>query len=147
MPPRLYCHNCRRTLSINSFDVEAYEGLGYRLCKDCEEVVMVVAANRDQILDGERAISLLLLEQEGGETEAVCEIGRVDLLTDEYVIEVKHVSRWMEATKVLLYARHFPGRKPRVHLFGTYSPGLKDMVERELGTLGIVVTWQREPSK
>jgi hypothetical protein len=35
----------------------------------------------------------------------------------------------MDALKVLFYAAYFPDKKPRVHLFGTYTQEVKDMIE------------------
>jgi hypothetical protein len=99
----------------------------------------------ERILDGETAIRLLLMEREGGESEVTVPVGRVDLVTDEYVIEIKAVSKWMDSLKVLLYSEYFPGKKPRVHLFGPYARETKELVERHLNPLGITVTWEQQP--
>jgi hypothetical protein len=84
------------------------------------------------------------MEREGGESEVIVPIGRVDLVTDAHVIEIKHISKWMDSLKVLLYAAYFPDKKPRVHLFGVCTQEVKDMVDKQLGSLGIIVTWERE---
>lgn len=105
----------------------------------------MVAAERAQVLDGERAIQRLLQSREGGETEVSCPVGRVDLLTDKHVIEIKHVSKWIDGCKVALYATHFSDRKPRVHLFGGYTRETREQIEKELAKLEIETTWEKEP--
>lgn len=72
-------------------------------------------------------------------------VGVIDLVTDEYVIEVKHVRDWKDGVKVLIYAIHLPGRKPRVHLFGGYTAEFREIVEQCYSALGVAVTWERDP--
>jgi hypothetical protein len=96
-------------------------------------------------IETESAIQLLLQEREGGETEVETPAGLVDLLTDEYVTEIKHVKAWKEGTKVLVYQHYFPDRKPRIHLFGGYNQRFREMVEEILNTLAVTVTWERDP--
>jgi hypothetical protein len=60
---------------------------------------MTAQLTKTEALSGERAIALALWREIGGETEAVCNIGRIDLLTESEVIEVKYVSRWVEAVE------------------------------------------------
>jgi hypothetical protein len=96
-------------------------------------------------LENEQMIQAILQEAEGGDREVESPVGNVDLLTDEYVIEVKHVKAWKDAAKVLIYAQFFPGKKPRVHLFGGYTRDFRETVERTYGELGVTVTWEREP--
>lgn len=97
------------------------------------------------VLEDELMIQTILQEREGGEREVETPVGYVDLLTDDYVVEVKHVKVWKEGTKVLLYAAYFPNRQPRVHLFGGYTKDFRTLVETALGRLNIVITWEREP--
>jgi hypothetical protein len=63
-------------------------------------------------------IQTILQEREGGEREVESPVGFVDLLRDDYIIEVNHVKAWNDGAKVLLYAPYFGNRKPHVHLFG-----------------------------
>jgi hypothetical protein len=99
----------------------------------------------DVLIESERMIQVALQSREGGDREVETAVGFIDLLTDEYVIEIKHVTDWKEATKVLIYALRFPNRKPRVHLFGGYAQDFRQMVEKTFAALNIVVTWEREP--
>jgi hypothetical protein len=98
------------------------------------------------VIESERMIQVALQNREGGEREVETPAGFVDLLTDEYVIEVKHVSDWKDAAKVVLMAQYFKGKKPRVHLFGGYADSFRNLVEDCYKGVDIVVTWEREPS-
>jgi hypothetical protein len=97
------------------------------------------------LLEDESMIKLLLQEREGGETEIETSVGFVDLVTDEYIIELKHVKSWKDGTKVLLFTEYLGDRKPRVHLFSGYTKEFKSLVEGALSKLGITVTWERDP--
>lgn len=96
-------------------------------------------------LENEIVIQAILQEREGGERAVETPVGFVDLVTDEHVIEVKHVKNWKEATKVLVYAPYFPNRKPRVHLFGGYSKDFRVLVEQSFDRLSIITSWERDP--
>jgi hypothetical protein len=98
------------------------------------------------VIESERMIQVALQSREGGEREVETPAGFVDLLTDEYVIEVKHVSDWKDAAKVVLLAQYFNGKKPRVHLFGSYAADFRALVEKCYAGVNILVTWEREPS-
>jgi hypothetical protein len=98
------------------------------------------------VFDTELKIQKALQEREGGKTEVETLAGFVDLLTDEYVIEIKHVIDWKDGVKVLIYAPYFPNRNPRIHLFGSYSQSFREFVEKSLQALGIVVTWEEGPA-
>lgn len=59
----------------------------------------------------------------GARVEVPCSAGFADIVTPAEVIEVKRAPLWKAALgQVLAYSPDFPGRKPRVHLFG---PGLE----------------------
>ena len=96
-------------------------------------------------IENERMIQSILQEREGGEREVDTPVGQVDLLTDDQVIEIKHVSDWKEGVKVSVYAVFFPDREPRLHLFGGYSKDTKAIVEDVCQKLAIAVTRERNP--
>lgn len=104
----------------------------------------MTAAQERQILQGETAIVTLLQQREGGEREVMLPIGRIDLLTDEYVIEVKHIRDWLNATKVLAYQTYYPDKKARIHIYGGYNVATRELVASTLEKLGITVTWEAE---
>jgi hypothetical protein len=63
------------------------------------------------------------------EEKGKCEVNmcgkRIDVLTDEYVIEIKRYDDRLDALKVLYYHLQYPDHKPRIHLFnqdGTRCP-------------------------
>ena len=95
-------------------------------------------------IENEKMIQAILQRREGGEREVETPVGFVDLVTDEHVIEIKHVTMWKEGSKVLTYGLYFPGRKPRVHLFGGYSKEFRTLVEDTFTKLNIITTWERE---
>jgi hypothetical protein len=54
----------------------------------------------------------------GGVTEVSCKYGRVDLLTEHELVEVKGVVHWKHALgQVLVYRECFPMHKSRIHLY------------------------------
>lgn len=144
---RVYCYRCRRSLSPKAFNRKRWERLPFQVCETCVNQLRSqgLTMTPTTALEDERMIQAILQEREGGEREVESPVGYVDLLTDEYVIEVKHVKVWKDGTKVLLYAPYFPGRKPRVHLFGGYSKDFRTLVENSFEKLGITTTWEREP--
>lgn len=60
-----------------------------------------------------------LQSQLGGLIEVATPAGRIDLLTDTEIIEVKHVSEWKSAIgQVLAYSGFYPEHGKRIHLWG-----------------------------
>jgi hypothetical protein len=101
--------------------------------------------NSDIVIETEQMVQVGLQSREGGEREVETPVGFVDLVTDEHVVEIKHVKDWKEGAKVLLYSQFLKSKKPRVHLFGGYAAEFREMVERCYSAIGVVVTWEREP--
>lgn len=134
-------------LTSRVFDVDRWQGLDYQVCKDCVSKVeargiMVSPA----VFDSEVKVQKLLQEREGGKVEVETPVGFIDLLTNDYVIEIKHVIDWKDGIKVLAYAKYFPDKKPRVHIFGDYSESFRQIVEQILTDLEIATTWESNPS-
>ncbi|MBE9018893.1 hypothetical protein C7Y66_10995 [Chroococcidiopsis sp. CCALA 051] len=58
----------------------------------------------------------------GGLTEVTTPAGRIDLLTEAEIIEVKAIKDWKAALgQVLIYSAFYPQHQKRLHLFGTAS--------------------------
>lgn len=59
----------------------------------------------------------------GGRREVRCgTLGRIDILTDEFIVEVKRAHRWMAAIGQLrVYETFFPGRRQILWIFGATS--------------------------
>lgn len=68
----------------------------------------------------EKNIQNRLAAELRGKTEIVVEnIGRLDILTNDEIIEVKEFSKWKHAIgQILSYATKYPLHKPRIHLYG-----------------------------
>lgn len=67
----------------------------------------------------EKQIRNRLKSQLGGLTEVATPSGRIDLLTETEVIEVKHLSEWKSAMgQVLAYSGFYSEHHKRIHLFG-----------------------------
>lgn len=97
------------------------------------------------VIESERMIQLALQNREGGEREVETPVGFIDLVTDEHVIEIKHVTDWKDGAKVLFYAQYLKSKKPRVHLFGGYISDFREQVEKSYKSIGVEVTWEQEP--
>ena len=55
----------------------------------------------------------------GGLAEVSTPAGRIDLLTDDEIIEVKRIDRWKAALgQILVYSAFYPHHRKRLHLFG-----------------------------
>lgn len=81
-----------------------------------EELASLEPSCSDQ---AERAVKLELHSRIGGRMEVGTPIGRIDLLTDEYLIEIKHISGWKSALgQVLAYSDFYPDHVKKVVLFG-----------------------------
>jgi hypothetical protein len=144
---RIYCHLCRRSLSPRNYDLPRWEDLPFQVCQTCLTQLQTqgIMVSPEITIESESMVQISLQSREGGEREVETPSGFVDLLTDEYVIEIKHVKDWKDGAKVLIYALNFPTRKPRVHLFGGYSQNFRSLVEDTFSKLNIAVTWERDP--
>lgn len=144
---RLYCYLCRRSLSVKAFNLPFWEGAKVKVCQSCIERLQEqgIMVTQTITVESEALIQMGLQEREGGEREVDTPAGAVDLVTDEHVIEIKHVTDWKDGVKVLVYAMYFPERKPRIHLFGGYTRQLRALVDEVMEKLGIVLTWERDP--
>ncbi|NJL43014.1 MAG: hypothetical protein HC935_05970 [Pseudanabaena sp. SU_2_4] len=78
-----------------------------------------------------------------GKVEVNTEAGRIDILTDTELIEVKRVSGWKGAIgQVKTYGRYYPNHSKRIHLFGKLTErGLK-MIQGVCQSEGILVTYE-----
>lgn len=107
---------------------------------------MVSISQQRLALEGETAIADLLWKERGGEREVVLPEGlRADLVTDDAVYEVKHVSKWADAVKVLLYAAYFPGKRPVAYIFGLHPAETRARIQQALAKVGIGVEFRDEP--
>lgn len=67
----------------------------------------------------EKAIQLRLQEELDGKIEVNTPAGRIDLLTNADIIEIKEVSKWKHAIgQVLTYGLYHPSKTKKIYLFG-----------------------------
>lgn len=90
----------------------------------------------------EEQVQYSLWQRLGGQLEVSCDAGRIDLLTEEEVIEVKHIQNWKSALgQVLSYAHYFPTHRPRIHLFGEENPADLSKIKQVCTSHDIKVTY------
>ena len=87
--------------------------------------------------------------REAGTVEVHCRAGVVDVVTKGEVIEIKRSWNWKSGIgQVLAYCRCFPGKTPRLHLYGA---GLRDVsfVGDLCSDMGIRLTldWEETPPR
>jgi hypothetical protein len=69
--------------------------------------------------NAEQKIRDRLKDSLGGLAEVFTSAGRIDLLTDEEIVEVKRISDWKAALgQILVYSGFYPEHQKRIHLFG-----------------------------
>jgi hypothetical protein len=69
-----------------------------------------------------------LQSQLGGLIEVTTPSGRIDLLTETEIIEVKNIKDWKAALdQILVYSAFYPNHKKRIHLFGENIDNLADL--------------------
>ena len=76
--------------------------------------------------DAEARIRGRLKTQLGGLAEVSTSAGRIDLLTNDEIIEVKRINDWKAALgQILVYSAFYPEHRKRIHLFGRHSELIK----------------------
>ena len=54
-----------------------------------------------------------------GQIEITVPTGRIDILTNNQIIEVKHIKKWKAALgQIIVYSDFYPHHQKRIHLFG-----------------------------
>ncbi|MDV3002506.1 MAG: hypothetical protein N5P05_004161 (plasmid) [Chroococcopsis gigantea SAG 12.99] len=83
----------------------------------------------------EEGIRNRLRSKIGGLSEVFTPVGRIDLLTDTEIIEVKKIKDWKAALgQILVYSAFYPEHQKRIHLFGS-SEELKKLPNIEIACL------------
>lgn len=79
----------------------------------------------------------------GGLVEVETAVGRIDILTNDQVIEVKHVKDWKAALgQVLAYGAFYPEHQKRIHLFGDCPTQKREVLQSTCEGMGVVVTME-----
>jgi hypothetical protein len=79
-----------------------------------------------------------------GKTEVhIDKVGRVDILTQTEIIEVKNTKGWKSAIgQIKSYGQYYPKHKMRVHLFGKLTESKLETIQRVCNLEGIILTWE-----
>jgi len=78
-----------------------------------------------------------------GKREVTTLAGRIDVLTQTEVIEVKPVVAWKCALgQVLVYGDYYPSHQKRIHLFGETQESFLNMIRKHCGKRNVIVTWE-----
>ena len=71
----------------------------------------------------EKTITKKLRDKIGGEVEVGSRYGKIDLLTEDSIIEVKRYKSWKHALgQVLVYGIDYPNHKKVLYLYGVSKP-------------------------
>lgn len=82
-------------------------------------------------------------EELSGAVEVVIPVGRIDLLTDTEIIEIKDINDWKEALgKLLAYSPFFPKHAKRIHLFGKSDLAKLTLAQATCSQFDITVTFE-----
>lgn len=102
-----------------------------RTCRQC----IANKRNRNKMKESEAVDRLIqTMGDKNPRREVNCAYGRIDVLTDEEVIEVKSYDEYKHAIgQVLCYGLCHPDKRKRVHIFGEHS----EIVRRACDDLGI----------
>lgn len=91
----------------------------------------------------ERRIKFGLQAIIGGATEVKTPLGRIDLLTDTELIEVKPFSSWKAAIgQVLVYGSFYPQHNKHIHLFDRLEQKTLHLIQEACTPHGIQVTFE-----
>lgn len=83
------------------------------------------------------------LWNESPQIEVVTPAGRVDIVTDRQLIEVKLSRYWKNALgQVMVYGFYYPGHIRRIHLFGKTEKMSPGVIEHHCKELNVVLTWE-----
>lgn len=79
----------------------------------------------------------------GSQPEVLTAVGRIDLLTETEIIEVKQVFDCQAALgQILTYSAFFPEHTKRIHLFGDCTPEKKQVISSTLLSFDVIATFE-----
>lgn len=85
-----------------------------------------------------------LAEKLRGKTEVNTPVGRIDVLTETELIEVKVAKNWKAAIgQVKSYAMFYPNHRLRIHLFGAITKTLLQHAQSTCQAENIILTWEK----
>lgn len=73
-----------------------------------------------------------------GRTEVVTPVGRIDILTDNHIFEIKNVRAWKSAVgQLLMYGHYYPNHRKVIYLFGLTNFSDMDLINYHCQEFGI----------
>lgn len=107
------------TLTVMSV-CEVSKATYYRAIAKFVEIGFLPKEFISQYTNIEQQIRDRLQTELGGQCEIFTAVGRIDLLTEDQIIEIKGFNDWKNALgQILAYSAFFPTHQKRIHLFGT----------------------------
>lgn len=92
----------------------------------------------------EKRIQNKLHAELGGTIEKETSVGRIDLLTETTIIEIKEMSNWKYALgQILAYSLEYPHKSKRIHLFGECNYD-KNIIINTCASFNIVVSFEND---
>lgn len=80
----------------------------------------------------------------GGRVEIWTASGKIDVETEDEIIEIKPAKEWKSALgQILSYAVFLPNKKKRIHLFGVNGES-KEVIEKVCSIHQVIVTYEEE---
>ncbi|MEB3161407.1 MAG: hypothetical protein VKL20_08105 [Synechocystis sp.] len=84
-----------------------------------------------------------LAEKLRGEKEVFTPVGRIDIVTDTEIIELKNAKHWKGAIgQIKSYGKFYPDHQPRIHLFGEITKTKLQQVQSICSAENIILTWE-----
>ena len=131
-----------KTISFDDFKIL----LNYSCEKKKEKALILkgIKSNKKRkIRQTESEIRDTLKNIIGGETEVKTLAGKIDLLTNDEIIELKSIKSWKSALgQILVYGDYYPNHQKRIHLFGETQKSYLDMVIKHCKKRNVIVTYE-----
>ena len=78
-----------------------------------------------------------------GKREVLTLAGKIDILYNTQLIEVKRMKRWIHGVgQLVVYGAYYPSHQKRLHLFGETQEDMLDLIKSHCKRQKIVVTWE-----
>lgn len=91
-------------------------------------------------LDKEKQVQTKLKEKYGGQIEVDTDVGKIDLLTKKYIIEIKNYENWKSAIgQLIMYSCDYPEKKKIIYLFDVPNDNILDIITTKCQKHDIIV--------
>jgi RecB family endonuclease NucS len=112
-----YSINNAKFFSVSDIAKYLYQTFNVKCQEDILQKVLDDHANDASPL--EKLVQEKLAKEVNGQMEIQTNVGRIDILTSEEIIEVKKAASWKHAIgQINAYSVYYPKHQKRIHLFG-----------------------------